>query len=74
LAHQLERLGDRLHQSFRHDAGTVGMGDADLDDGELVAAQARDRVLGADAVGQTLGNLAQQLVAGSVAAQIVHML
>jgi hypothetical protein len=59
-AEQLERLGLAAH---------VGQ-----DQPELVAAQPRDRVVGAQGLAQALGDDAQHLVAGVVAEGVVHLL
>ena len=68
----------RLQERLEHALGGVGRllraDDVLEQDGELVAAEARRGVGGADARGQALGDLAQDLVAGGVAEAVVDRL
>ncbi len=52
-------------------ARVIGRLEQDL---ELVAAEARDQIVGLQAVAQTVGHQAQQFVARGVAAGVVHFL
>ena len=65
-----DRLGDAPGQPLR----VGGIGDVGLDDGELVAADARDGVGFAHAAAQPAGHHPQQLVAGRMAERVVDVL
>src|SRR4051812_33020644 len=54
--------------------GPSGMGHADLDDRELIATEARHSVLGWAALRETLCDLVEELVAGRMTAEIIHVL
>ena len=60
-----------LEDLLRHVRRVLGMAQLGEDDRELVAAEARHRVVVADAVAQPLRHLQQQLVAGGVAERVV---
>ena len=64
-------LAHRLDDARASDAGIGRLGDGDLQDGELVAAHARDGVGLAHEHAQPLGDHLQQLVAGGMAERVV---
>ncbi|MNT77782.1 hypothetical protein D3C72_2169360 [compost metagenome] len=74
MAVDLERLAHGFDQAFRHAAHIFLLADVGQHDGEFVAAQAGQRVLLAQVLGQALGQQAQQLVAKCVAQRVVHAL
>ena len=65
-------LAHHLDDALRQRGGIGGMRDGDLDDGELVAAHARDRVRLAHQRPQPLGHHLEQPVAGGMAERVVH--
>ena len=74
VAVEVERRGQRLEDAAAELLRAVGLLDADLDDRELVAADARDRVGLAHAGLQALGAALDQQVAGGVAERVVDVL
>ena len=71
LALELERLADRGGEPVGDAADVVEVLDALEQDHELVAAEAGDHVVGAQLVGEALGDGDQQLVTGAVAERVV---
>ena len=71
---EMERLGDRLPAAASTARGIRRLLHAVHDDGELVAAQARDGVGLARAAAQPLGHDLEQLVADGMAERIVDAL
>ena len=67
-------LADHLDDALGERGGVCRLGEADLQDGELVAAHARDRVGLAHQGRAGARHLLQQLVAGGVAQRIVDVL
>ena len=61
------RFRQPLDDRERQLGGGGGLVAGALDDGELVAAEARDEVVRPDQVGQDAGRLNEQVVAGGVA-------
>ena len=72
IAVKIERLGDRADDPQRErDRAFVLAGAAFLDDGELVAAEARQHVGFAKRGLQALADLDQQFIAGGMAERVV---
>ena len=65
---------ERVAEAARDLEARLGAVAAADEDGELVAAEAREQVLVADLAAEALGDLAQQLVAALVAEDVVDLL
>jgi hypothetical protein len=74
VAFGVEGLDDGRQQALREALGIDWLDDADLDDRELVAAEAGDGIAAADLVLQPLRELAQKSIAGDMAERIVDVL
>ena len=74
LALEQQRLRERLEDPLGGVGGVLRAADVLEQDRELVAAEARGGVAGADARVQALGDLEQHLVAGGVAEAVVDRL
>ena len=71
VAVDLERHRQHTHQPLRQAARGAGLRTAALDDGELVAAQARDQIVVAQALAHALRYQTQQGIAHRVAERVV---
>ncbi len=71
---QPDRFGEGGDDPFGDLSGVSPVRQAFEQDGELVAAEPRDRIAGSDRVGQPLGNDPEQLVASGVAQGVVDIL
>ena len=67
-------FAERVHHALGKRAGTLRLFDADLHDGEFVAAEARHRVALAHAGRQALGHRHQQSIADGMAERVVDVL
>ena len=74
MAVEIERRADDLDDAGRQRARIGRLVDAALQDGEFIAAQARDGVALAQTVAHALGDLPEQLVAERVAERVVDAL
>ncbi len=71
---QVEGGPEGALDAVREEGGVGGRADVLQEDDELVAAQARHRVRGAEASGEPSGDVDQELVAGHMAEAVVHHL
>ena len=71
---EVERHAESLDDAKRQCGGIGGLRDVHLNDRELVAAHARDRIRLADDLTQACGGHLEQLVAGGVSERIVDRL
>ena len=69
-----ERLAQHLNDALRQDGGIGRLGKGDLQNHELVAAHACDRVRFAHDGAQSVGHLPQKSVAGRMTQRIVDVL
>ena len=73
-AEHIVRPADVLHEPPREVVGHILAVDADLQDRELVAAEASDDVAGAQAGFEAVGHALQKAVADLVPVAVVHLL
>ena len=74
MAMAVERRPQRLIDPRDQRVNVLGALDAVLHDGELIAAEARDEVLGADRLAQPIRDALQELVADQMSQRIVDAL
>ena len=74
MAAEIERLVEHLDDPLRQGAGVLGPLDVDLQDGEFVSTEPRNRVGFPNASAQPGGDRAQQRIADRMAERIVHVL